>query len=461
MYVWENLSTHPLLCPLEVGGLVFVHVSKFAMGSASSIVEVDTFYSPVPGVVLGSLNFNNKKKVTISPTKMQECLDNVVNSHISKLNNRSRATTALSQDENDIDNLNKSPDIDIEVVEERFSDSIYIKSFLSQVEADNLYQVLSVIGEKNRPKNTKEASKAKPKYPLWSKYYGIKRKLDGARALDRWGSYHESWTRVEEPPEELHEISTKLRKYFNASDDSVNSIVVNYYYDGENTYIPAHRDSMSCLEDHSKVICLSLGAARDFILCANEDAGKYIKNDMKIKKEWRVKQGDLFCIGKQTNLDYCHAVPQEVSLKSMRISVIFRSIDKSFINQDSYEKVAHYHDGREKVFHSECITTKSYNDVGHKEHLADLITKRENERKILIEKNEIPSNNCDRNSLVLTDYDKERLMIDAKKVESYYMGEGVTTCFQPSPSILTAVDGNGAFATLRRDVDNDASAFLR
>ena len=40
---------------------------------------------------------------------MQDCLDNVVNLHISKLHNRSRATTALSQDENYIDNLNNSP----------------------------------------------------------------------------------------------------------------------------------------------------------------------------------------------------------------------------------------------------------------------------------------------------------------------------------------------------------------
>ena len=83
--------------------------------------------------------------------------------------------------------------------------------------------------------------------------------------------------RVEEPPEPLLEICEILKQQFNYSKDSVNSIVVNYYYDGDNTYIPAHRDSTTCLEEGSQVICLSLGIKQSniknynyYFLCLNK-----------------------------------------------------------------------------------------------------------------------------------------------------------------------------------------------
>ena len=78
---------------------------------------------------------------------------------------------------------------------EVFMDSTYIPSWLSGDEADILFHHLREIGESSRPK--KNIDNATTKYPLWSIYYGFRRNKDGARALDRWGSYHESWLRVE------------------------------------------------------------------------------------------------------------------------------------------------------------------------------------------------------------------------------------------------------------------------
>ena len=89
---------------------------------------------------------------------------------------------------------------------------------------------------------------------------------------------------------------------------------------------------MACLKECSSIFCLSLGATRSFLLVDNDNSGEYIYENMKIHKEWKVAHGDMFALGQTTNENYCHAVPKEPALKSMRISVIFRTVSKSFVN---------------------------------------------------------------------------------------------------------------------------------
>ncbi|KAJ1409271.1 hypothetical protein B484DRAFT_403243 [Ochromonadaceae sp. CCMP2298] len=261
-----------------------------------------------------------------------------------------------------------------------FMDSVFIKKFLSTRECQGLFDCLAVLGEKNRPSALADAAKVHNKYPLWTKYYGCRRNKDGARALDRWGSNHESWMRVEEPPTELQEICGKLRRHFGLQAEAANSIVVNYYYDGDSTYIPAHRDTTACLQEESSIYCLSLGASRDFVLCANEDAGKYVKEQMSVRQHYRVEDGDMFSLGQRTNERYCHAVPQEPGLSRMRISIIFRSVDKSFLGE-AVPKDAQYADGHVRTFALRCITTQGMGDEGTSEHLADLIAEREDAKR--------------------------------------------------------------------------------
>ena len=298
---------------------------------------------------------------------------------------------------------------------EEFHDSVYIKQWLTQSEADLIFQELAEVGIKMRPKDTAEAVKAKAKYPLWSKYYGFKRRLDGALALDRWGSYHESWMRVEEPPPRLAECCSRLRSRFRLSDNDVNSMLVNFYYNGDDTYIPAHRDTTACLADGSHIIALSLGAARDFLLCDNADAGKFIKEEMKIHREWRVAHGDLFALGQQTNLDFCHAVPQEPGLTDMRISVIFRSVNRSFIDMETAPaREALYSSGNRKLFAAECITCSDYDDPGTREHLADLINERERQKKLRIDAKKL-----------LQLQEEKRKLEEMAQIERYRLSGGV------------------------------------
>eukprot|EP01035_Chromulina_nebulosa_P000632 gene632-883_t len=258
-----------------------------------------------------------------------------------KLNNNLRASTLFHKGEDFIGlctkvvakNMSLSKlDLFNDSASATFMDSRYNRCWLKKTAADALLDELTEIGNSIRPKNIAEAAAKRSKYPLWTKYYGLKRSSDGARALDRWGSYHESWVRVEEPCDRLKQVAEMIKKTFNLS--NVNSMVVNYYFDGDNTYIPAHRDTTACLEDGSSVYCLSLGSSRDFVVCDNNDIGKFEKTEMKISRQWRVGHGDLFAIGPRTNDAFLHAITREPCSTGMRISIIFRSIDKSFIDLD-------------------------------------------------------------------------------------------------------------------------------
>lgn len=261
-----------------------------------------------------------------------------------------------------------------------FRDSSYHQSWLSESESKALFMHLKAVGEEKRPRND-TSSQVSIKYPLWALYYGLKRQKDNAVAVDRWGSYHESWLRVDEPSAEIAVCREKLKKYFGLSNSSINSIVVNYYFDGDSTYIPCHRDTVACLEENSSIYCLSLGATRSFILTGNECCGQYQRDKLKIEKEWRVGNGDLFSLGPITNENYCHAVPIEPALKSMRISIVFRTVDKSFVDLNGPSKSVNYANGKIKKFTAELLTTKGFDDEGLREHVADLISKREDDKR--------------------------------------------------------------------------------
>merc|ERR1711871_1002696 len=98
---------------------------------------------------------------------------------------------------------------------------------------------------------------------------------------------------------------------------------------------------------------------------------------MTIEREWRVRDGDLFSLGDNTNAAFLHAVPREKALSKMRISVIFRSVDKSFINLEGERRHVEYASGNIHTFSAECIRTTGYEDIGIKEHICDLIAARE------------------------------------------------------------------------------------
>jgi len=149
---------------------------------------------------------------------------------------------------------------------EIFVDSVYYKKWLSPNESDALYQKLLNAGLRLR--DQLNASKSM-KYPLSTITYGYKRRLDGALALDRWGSYHESWCKVEEPSEAIQFLCDKIRIFFQLRNEQANSIVVNYYWNGEHTCIPAHKDTVACLEENRYVRICSFTYSRTYLFLCN------------------------------------------------------------------------------------------------------------------------------------------------------------------------------------------------
>lgn len=132
-----------------------------------------------------------------------------------------------------------------------FMDSSYHQNWLSKQDADKIFNHLYEEG-KHMHAQMKSMQVKNPniKYPLSTLTYGAKRILDGALALDRWGSYHESWCRVMEPTDEISKLCDTMRTYFHLPSYALNSVVVNYYWDGSSTHIPAHQDTVACLDDN-------------------------------------------------------------------------------------------------------------------------------------------------------------------------------------------------------------------
>lgn len=128
---------------------------------------------------------------------------------------------------------------------------------------------------------------------------------------------------------------------------------------------------------------MSLGATREFALCSISDSGQYHKQNLHIANLWSLSHGDLFALGPQTNQSFGHVVPQDKSVDKLRISIIFRTVIKSFIDLSPTvrNRRVKYANGTEKRFQAECVLSTSLSDAGTRTHLCDLIHQREERKK--------------------------------------------------------------------------------
>jgi hypothetical protein len=168
------------------------NIAKLAVNKFRTIEEAVENRPEVNDEILGELILNSAKSVLDeSGYRIMKDLSNseIFESKYAK-DNDERLPEPVSCSFDTVNSANR-----LNPKNEVFMDSQYIHSWLSENEANNLFHHLREIGERSRPKTSIDNSTTK--YPLWSIYYGFKRSRDGARALDRWGSYHESWLRIE------------------------------------------------------------------------------------------------------------------------------------------------------------------------------------------------------------------------------------------------------------------------
>jgi alkylated DNA repair dioxygenase AlkB len=205
--------------------------------------------------------------------------------------------------------------------------------------------------------------------------YGVPR-ADGALALDAWGADYEAWARVEPAPPALDAARAAVRALAERASFAreaaagtpalANSLAVNYYRGGA-VGIPAHQDTVSSLVDGSAIYVLSLGATREFQLGGADAAGR-ARVEAPLRT-WRPRHGDLVVLGPETNARCCHCVPRAPG-DGLRVSIVFRSVDKSFLRK-APPRVATYASGAARVVAAEAVVGDA------RRHLSELISARE------------------------------------------------------------------------------------
>jgi alkylated DNA repair dioxygenase AlkB len=122
-------------------------------------------------------------------------------------------------------------------------------------------------------------------------------------------------------PEPWSEVVTRIRRrVFDLSGLSFNSVLLNYYRDG-NDSVAWHADDERELGQDPVIASLSLGAERDFELCPKNSSSRAVKVRVKLKN------GSLLVMGKGLQNNWLHQVPKSKGVNEPRLNLTFRNIN--------------------------------------------------------------------------------------------------------------------------------------
>ena len=99
-----------------------------------------------------------------------------------------------------------------------------------------------------------------------------------------------------------------------------NGVLLNMYDDGSE-YVSAHSDDEDDLEEGSPIVCVSVGATRDFVFRMREFA-----DPEKTKFSMPLGNGDLVIMQGITQRVATHTIPKRASVTEPRISLTFRKM---------------------------------------------------------------------------------------------------------------------------------------
>lgn len=119
-------------------------------------------------------------------------------------------------------------------------------------------------------------------------------------------------------PQYLVDIANRISNQTGFPQNYWNQVLLNYYRDGKDS-IGAHSDSEKSLGSNPRVCSISLGATRTFLL--------HPKNDKNSHHSVELHNGQLFLMGKDSQLKYLHSIPKEPHIKDGRISITFRHVE--------------------------------------------------------------------------------------------------------------------------------------
>jgi len=92
-------------------------------------------------------------------------------------------------------------------------------------------------------------------------------------------------------------------------------VLMNLYRNGADK-IGFHRDDEADLPGKNIIASVSFGASRKFIIKHN--------NDKKKVYEFTLEHGSMIVMGGDTQINWLHCVPEELSVKEPRVNLTFR-----------------------------------------------------------------------------------------------------------------------------------------
>jgi len=141
--------------------------------------------------------------------------------------------------------------------------------------------------------------------------------------FDRWepNPYTENLMTLQSHVESY--INEKFNNDIYINNPKYNSLLINYYEDGNN-FITAHQDSVESFGKYPTIALLSFGDSRKIILERTlEDKLARNKEQKYLNKEFILDDNSLFIMAGCSQKYYCHAIEKEEN-KEKRYSLSFR-----------------------------------------------------------------------------------------------------------------------------------------
>ena len=90
--------------------------------------------------------------------------------------------------------------------------------------------------------------------------------------------------------------------------------------------------SKSGIENQTTIFNLSLGAVRPFIITSLGCLGETARGKLDIIDEFPMQSGDLYAMKGDINSRYGHCVAKDPSVQDLRVSYVFRCVNKDLVH---------------------------------------------------------------------------------------------------------------------------------
>jgi alkylated DNA repair dioxygenase AlkB len=141
---------------------------------------------------------------------------------------------------------------------------------------------------------------------------------------DRWESHLYTDTLLKLQNDLELNIQNFLPKHKSVQIPKFNSLLINYYQDGNN-FIAPHQDSKESFGSHPTIALLSFGETRKFILERTfEDNLKRNKEEYHLNQEFNLDDNSLLIMSGSSQRYFCHSIVKELDKSHSRFSLTFR-----------------------------------------------------------------------------------------------------------------------------------------